>query len=232
MGKGGEGVSRIVAIVQARLASQRLPRKVLADICGRPMLQHVVERAQAIPGIDLVCLAVPEGEYADFFPVAVRCDVEIYEGPGRDVLARYAKVANATAADLVMRLTADCPLLAPEVCGDALQMVAEGPFDYATNDTTVSGWPDGLDVQVFTKDLLHRAHLEATDPYDREHVCPWIERNADTVAVLRRDTLPWAGPKLSVDTPEDLDRVRTVMARTHDCSWLSTAGAIRSLLTP
>lgn len=219
---------RVVAIIQARLGSIRLPRKILMDVCGKPMLQHVIERAQAIQGVDHVALAVP---YTDYFEiVGVLGDVvPIHIGPGADVLARYAKVAQETEADVIMRLTGDCPLIAPEVCESVLDLVVSHHCDYATNDTRSSGYPDGLDCQAFRLSLLEIANRQAKSLADREHVCTWIESPEcyGEPGMVLTTPRPWTGPKLSVDSQDDLDLVRRIMARVTDYSWLATREAVR-----
>tara|TARA_B100002003_G_scaffold158862_1_gene147381 strand:+ start:31 stop:780 length:750 start_codon:yes stop_codon:yes gene_type:complete len=162
-------MNRSVCIVQARMASTRLPGKVLLELAGRTVLSHVLERCQAIPGIDAVCCASPEG--ADCDPVvaeAERCGVEIFRGSEKDVLDRYYGAAKALNADFVLRVTSDCPLIDPELCGRVLAEVTSGRADFATNNIPVT-WPHGLDCEAFTFALLERAAGEAQAATEREH---------------------------------------------------------------
>lgn len=219
---------RCVAIVQARLGSSRLPNKVLALIEGKPMIQHVVERAQAIRGVNHVTLAVPEEELVEFYLVRAETGCGLVGGPRDDVLARYALAAGSSHAKVIVRLTGDCPLIAPDVCQDVLDH-REWKEPFASNDTRISGYPDGLDCEVFSKEMLELAHARATAAHDREHVTPWMSRNSDWPLIIFAPTGergPW--PKLSVDTQEDLDRVRRIMARipAGDYSWAATRKAI------
>lgn len=185
---------RVVAIVQARLGSQRFPNKILADLDGRPILAWVLDRASQIVGVDAVALAMPI--------------------PGRDendVLGRFLDVARAYKADVIVRLTADCPLLNPGVAAQVIRLFHDSGWEFVSNDTRVSGYPDGWDVEVFSIAALETAFLRAVDPLDREHVTRWMHANIENSVLYAQE--PWTGPKLSIDTPADLDVVR---------AWLHT----------
>lgn len=223
---------KAVCVVQARLSSTRLPNKVLAPIEGRPMLWHVLHRARMIHGIDQVVLSVPHAEREPLAAVAALLGVETYGGPHPDLLTAYAEVAAYTKAPLVMRITADCPLLDPWLCGLVLrhfeaqwanrfQDCDHGAAHYVANVGPDSDYPDGLDCEVFTGEDLVLAATLATAPYDRHHVTPWIRRERQTYYLriddpaLAKEAAAYAttGRKWSVDTQADLDHVRDVMAR-------------------
>ena len=215
--------ARTVCIVQARVGSTRLPGKVLAPIGGTPVLTHVLRRCQAIAGVDdVVCATVdgPDGE-----PVAALAkalDIAVFRGSETDVLARYHGAAHAAAADIVLRITSDCPLIDPEVCAAVLELRAEAAADYAANNMPPS-WPHGLDCEAFTIAALDEAKETARDPADREHVTPWIRRNR----AFRRVNLAGpggelAGQRWTLDYPEDLDFLRELHARMPgDARWPS-----------
>lgn len=201
---------RTICIVQSRLSSQRFPRKALADLNGRSLIWHVVNRAMQIRGVDRVVVAVP---YRDVGPMVevlgARMSVFGWRGDEADVLARFAAVAHRYEAEILVRLTGDCPVLDPVVACQVLELFhASQPCDFASNDTLISGYPDGFDVEVFSRAALERAAAEATVPADREHVTPWMKRNLRCVTLYNPE--PWTGPKkLSVDEPSDLETVRT-----------------------
>lgn len=170
-------MSRTVAIIQARLRSSRLPGKVLYELAGRPMIAVMVERVRRAAGIDQIVLAT--GAKPDNDPLATiaeRLGLPVYRGPEEDVLARYAGAAAAHCADIVVRLTADCPLADPEVIGAVIEKRATEGLDYCTNVKPPS-WPDGLDVSVFTRALLDQAAVAAKLELEREHVVPWMWAN-------------------------------------------------------
>jgi spore coat polysaccharide biosynthesis protein SpsF len=197
-------MSRTVCIIQARMASTRLPGKVLLELAERTVLFHVLERCRAIPGIDAVCCASPEG--ADCDPVvteAKRCGVEIFRGSEKDVLNRYYGAAKALQADFVLRVTSDCPLIDPELCGRVLAEVTSGRADFAVNNIPVS-WPHGLDCEAFTFALLERTSRESQIYAEREHVGLFM-RHASGV---RRTNVAAKGKDMShhrwtLDTPQD-----------------------------
>ena len=170
----------VACVIQARMTSTRLPGKMMLSLGGEPAIRHVLRRCQAIKGIDKVVCTVPEGDKST--PIkreAMALGVQIVTGSEHDVLSRYYHAAIAVKADIIMRVTGDCPLIDPEICGRVLALMDDG-VDYASN-VVPRGWPKGLDCEVFTFDALERAHKEADDPYDREHVCPWMQRNLHCV---------------------------------------------------
>jgi len=196
-----------LAIIQARLGSTRLPRKTLMDIGGKPMIQHVVERVQQIRGVDVVVLAVPHGEAAflPWAPIVVAPAVD-----EADVLGRFAAiVASHPDADPIMRISGDCPLLSPAICAQVLQLYQQTPgCHYAWN--VARGYVDGEDCEVVSREALLCAHAWARGPFDREHVTPWVRRNVDvaTLPATLRTGRREPPRKTSVDTLEDLERVR------------------------
>lgn len=203
-----------LAIVQARWASQRFPGKALADLHGQPVIWHVLMRAQAIPVVDRVVLALAEsdrdtplGQWAlTHAPGTVR----FVDRPVEDVLGRFAEIVRAEAPQYVCRVTGDCPALEPDVCARVWQFVQVGGCDYAWTDTASGAWPDGLDVEVMTAEALLRADADTPDAHDREHVTSWIRRYL-RVRALPPDPTYHGLPKVSIDTPEDLCRIRAWM---------------------
>lgn len=200
----------IAAIIQARLGSTRFPRKVLAPLCGKPVLAHVIERAARIPGIGCVVVA---GGGARFkvpgIPESVRWIFP--DIPEMDVLGRYALVAEEIGADVIVRITGDCPLLDPALAGVVLSRSFLGNPVYASNVYPTRTWPDGLDVEVFSRGILDRAARSTVDPFDREHVTPWIQRSAGPEIGWVRLPVDWSWLRLTVDTKEDLAWLETVM---------------------
>jgi spore coat polysaccharide biosynthesis protein SpsF (cytidylyltransferase family) len=192
-------------IVQARMRSTRLPGKILRKLAGRTVLERVLARCAAIRGIDLVCCATPDSPDSD--PVAEearRCGAVVVRGPENDVLARYDKAAREIGADVVMRVTSDCPLTDPDVDAQVLELFFRDNADYAANNLA-PGWPHGLDCEVFTAAALSQAAGEAREPHQREHVTPWLRSNPR----LRRAHLPWPESEPSqlrwtLDYEEDL----------------------------
>lgn len=195
-----------VAIIQARLGSSRLPNKVLMDLGGKPILGWVVNAAQKIPGVDLVVVATTDVTADD--AIANWCEdnaVSCYRGAETDVLARYLGAAKQAKADCIVRLTADCPLLDPHVCGQVVMLRAMTGADYASNISPPT-WPDGLDCEVFSASALEQAAAQAKCPTEREHVTPFLRSNRQRFS-HRNLTCPLPGlekERWSIDTLDDL----------------------------
>jgi spore coat polysaccharide biosynthesis protein SpsF (cytidylyltransferase family) len=212
-----------VAIVQARIGSTRLPGKVLRDLNGMPVLGHVLKRASAIPGIDALCCAVPDGaENEAIVEVAQRFGALVTRGPEADVLERYRISAMACGATVVMRITSDCPLLDPKVSGMVLSKLLASGADYVSNVDPRS-WPRGLDTEALTGVVLDRMAAATSDEYDREHVTPWLRK----ISGIRRCNvaLPddrYAGWRWTLDYEEDLQFAREVLARVAAPPHLAT----------
>lgn len=201
---------RIVAIVQSRLGSSRLPGKALLTLGGKPMLAHVLERAHAIRDVDSVVLATSDSlRDESLIPVASASGTPVWVGSEWDVLGRMHDAAKACNADVIMRLTGDCPFLAPEVCDEVIGAFRSTECDYMSNDTSRSGFPDGMDCEVFSMHALAMATVHATNRQDREHVTPWIRRMLRCGLYLCADG-DYSARKLSVDTPENYQYAKEV----------------------
>ena len=206
---------KTIAIIQARMGSTRLPGKVLADLGGRPVIGWVTRGALAIPGIDGVAVATSDQAADD--QLAGWCaenGIPCHRGPEDDVLARYLLAARAEKAEAVMRLTADCPLLDPQVCGLVLALLKRGDCEYACNFDPRS-WPDGLDCEAFTIALLEDAAANARLPSEREHVTPYMRANRHHFQVAQA-TCPLPGvaeERWTLDTPEDMAFLDAVVRR-------------------
>jgi spore coat polysaccharide biosynthesis protein SpsF (cytidylyltransferase family) len=207
-------MKRTIAIIQARIGSTRLPGKSLMDLCGEPVLSHVLRRCQAIPGVDGVCCATTTNPRDDAVAeLTTALGARPFRGSEDNVLARYRDVAVAMEADIVLRVTGDCPLIDPGVCGRVLALRAEHDADFATNNMPPS-WPHGLDCEAFTAALLRRAADEATSPDDREHVTPWMRRrDAIRKVNLRSEQKDIAHHRWTLDYPEDLEFLRALIGR-------------------
>jgi spore coat polysaccharide biosynthesis protein SpsF len=216
-------MSKTACIIQARLGSTRLPGKVLEPLGAASVLEHVLLRCRAIDGVDQVVCATVEGVDGDAVASAAEMlDVAVYRGSEKDVLARYHGAAHMVDADVVMRVTSDCPLIDPEVCAAVLKLRADAGADYAANNMPPS-WPHGLDCEAFTIEALDEAAALAVLDEDHEHVTPWIRRND----AYQRVNLAGPGGRLTthrwtLDYPEDLAFLRAVYER------LPAGGASRS----
>ena len=226
---------RTVIIIQARINSSSLPGKVMMDLAGQPLLAHVVRRCQRSKLSDAVVVATstePSDE-----PISLLCGkigVQCFRGPLDDVLARYVGAARMSLADVVVRVTADCPLIDPDIIDACIAAFGEKPLDYVSNVNPLRTFPRGLDVEVFSLRALLKAQAEATTPYEREHVTPYLWENkrgefAIGAAVLAPDAYrkPY---RLAVDYPEDFALIEELYTRcAQGDALVSTAHVIACL---
>jgi len=197
----------VVAVVQARMTSSRLPGKVLKPLAGAPLIRRVLERILRIEGMDAVVVALAEGAAHDaVIPALDGLNVMVVRGSETDVLARSAAAARAAKAATVMRITSDCPLIDPEVSARVLAAYVAGrPSGIRYARTAFdSGYPLGFDTEVFDAEALYEAEAQASDPYEREHATPYIWRRPKQFPATIVDAQPnrrhW---RLVVDTLDD-----------------------------
>src|SRR4051812_44806684 len=208
-------MTKTVCIAQARMSSTRLPGKVLKDINGRPTLSWVVESAEAAPGVDEVIVATTTKSADD--PIAHWCsknDIRLFRGSEDDVLSRYMGAIAETDAEIIVRLTSDCPLLDPNVIGEVIQLRKMKGAMYATN-TDPPTYPDGLDVEVFTREALEIANREAIRGSDRDTVTRFIVRNRHRfpAANLVCPLPDLVRERWVLDSPEDYEFICKVAQR-------------------
>ncbi len=206
---------RVVAVIQARLGSTRLPGKTLADIAGKPMLARVIERARAIAGLDGIVLATTDKPGDDRLVAFAReAGLPCVRGSESDVLDRFHVALAAYPADVVVRVTPDCPLLDPEVSGRVLAEFRrlQSRADYVSNIHPPT-YPDGLDTEVFSRAALETAWKDARLASDREHVTPFIWRQAWRFRLANvANATDLSAQRWTVDTAGDLEFVRAVYA--------------------
>lgn len=226
-------MSRIVAIIQARMTSTRLPGKVMLPLAGRPMLLRVLDRVCAIAGIDAVCVAVPEGSVHDPVEALARQKekVVVTRGPEQDVLRRYALAARALEAETVVRITSDCPLLDPAVSASVIAAYRSAGATLARTALS-SGFPHGFDTEVFAARLLFEADREAREDEEREHVTPFFWNRPERYPAIFVDRIPdrrmW---RLTVDTPADLKLAEAIYQELGNADPLFGLAAIETLLS-
>jgi spore coat polysaccharide biosynthesis protein SpsF len=208
-----------VAIIQARMGSSRLPGKVLATVEGDSVLGHTVARARAIAGVDEVVVATTVGRPDDAVVAeAARLGVVCTRGSEDDVLLRYVEAASERDADVIVRITSDCPLLDPQVSARVVaaldaRLASGEPVDYVSN-TIERRYPRGLDTEAFTWTALSRAHGMAHAAREREHVTLYMyEHRAEFALASVAGEVDHSAHRWTVDTESDLRLVREVYAR-------------------
>lgn len=210
---------RVVAIIQARMGSTRLPGKVLLDIDGVPMLARVVNRVRMARLIDDVVVATSLDKADDEIALyCVRKDINHARGSNEDVLSRYLDVAEEFQAEVIVRITADCPLMDPEIIDKTVEhFLAHEGVDFGSNrgkGAINRTYPIGMDVEVFTRDALERAGIEALQDYEREHVTPYFYEVPGRFRTVSIDSDgDYGHMRWTVDTREDLKFVHQIYLR-------------------
>lgn len=206
-------MQRVVCIIQARMGSTRLPGKVAMDLAGKPMLARVVERAREIENVSEVVVATStlSGD-EKIIEIAERIDVPVFRGSESDVLARYYDAALDYRAENVVRITADCPLLDPDVSGLVVSEFLKELPDYASN-TIHRTYPRGLDTEILPMGVLEQAHREASDKPDREHVTRFVWSRPEKFNLLSvKGEKDYSSHRWTVDTPEDFELIQKIYA--------------------
>jgi spore coat polysaccharide biosynthesis protein SpsF len=233
---------RVVAIIQGRMGSSRLPGKILADIAGQPMLQRVFIRTSRAASVTETIFATTTDSSDD--PVAEYCGfsgIPFMRGNLYDVLDRYYQAAKEFKADVVVRITADCPVIDPALIDDVVNTLIDGEYDFVCNRLPPPWhrtYPIGLDTEACTFKVLAKAWKEAKEPQHREHAMPYfyegveLTRQSRTLetgisprgfnVALLHHTTDFGDYRWTVDTPEDLEFMRQVYSRfdgRDDFSW-------------
>ena len=218
-------------IVQARMTSTRLPGKVLLPLAGEPMLTRLIERLRRAERSDGIVIATTANASDD--PIAALCaqlGVPCHRGSEHDVLSRYADAARLHGADVVVRITSDCPLIHPALVDQVIAAYEEGDSDYVSNMLPPT-WPYGMAVEVFSAAALQQAHAEATQAAEREHVTPFLYWHPERYR-LRNVASPvdLSHHRWTVDTPEDYELVRRLFETLHPINPEFTQDHILTLL--
>ena len=218
----------VTCVVQARVGSSRLPGKILAEVGGQPMLALLLRRLAPLRPDHMVVATTTSRDDDAIEETAASVGVEVLRGPADDVLARFGRVLDQFPASSVVRITADCPFVDAGLVRAALAVRSATDADYVSN-TLVRTFPDGLDVEVLAADALRAADAEADDPIEREHVTPFVYRRPERF-VLRslRHSANLGHLRWTVDTSEDLERVRQIAERIGraDFGWQEALSAV------
>jgi len=203
----------VVATIECRMTSSRLPGKVMMESCGIPMLAHMVERVRRVERLDDLVLATTVNDADDcIVELSDQIGVKSYRGSETDVLKRVLNAAGSADADVIVELTGDCPLIDPDIVAQTLDLYLNNECDYVNNDIPMS-FPMGMDVEVFSMELLRIADREEQRPLGREHVSSFFVGNRRR---FRHLTLPappslyWPDLRLTLDQREDFELIDAV----------------------
>jgi len=215
-----------VAIIQARMNSSRLPGKVLKQVSGRPLISFMYERVSSSEELDYVVVATSQESSDDpIYEYCIKHAIPCQRGSLDDVLDRYYTVAEMMSADIVVRLTGDCPVIAPKVIDELVKVYKKGGYDYVANTAPPDGvtFPEGMDVEVFSMAALKRAWNEAKKPSDREHVTFYFWKNPDIFSCYRYDLEEdYSMFRLTVDYPQDFELIEKILMELYEDDPLFT----------
>lgn len=207
---------KVVFITQARMGSTRLPGKVMRIVEGQTVLYWFLKRAQRCKTPDLICVATTENHADDAIVEHVEKHfpgIHITRGSEQDVLSRYALAARETNADIIIRVTSDCPFMDWDLVDQCVNTLIEKKVDAVR--TIKDDFPIGLDVEVFTRQGLETANKKAADQAEREHVGPYIYRtHAEEFKIkwIENEGPPWSKCRLTLDYAEDFEFVKKLYA--------------------
>jgi len=227
---------KIVAIIQARMTSSRLPGKVLIDIAGIPMLYHVIKRVSSAKMVDQIVVATtidPADDQIEDF--CISNSILCFRGHPFDVLDRYYQAASKFQADIIVRITADCPIMDPTLIDSLIQSFLDLDVDFAANRLPPPwkrSFPIGLDIEIVHFKALGKAWKEAQSQFEREHVMPYLYDQPGRFKIFLSHHEPDGGEKRwTVDTPQDLELINKIFESFSpriDFSWLEVIDLFKS----
>lgn len=193
------------------MSSSRFPGKVMTKVNDLPVIAWQVKRLMKARNIHRLVVATSNDKSDDVLANYLKSiNVSVYRGSLNDVLSRFVQVAELSPEEFLVRLTADCPLIMPEICDEVIEKFLSGRFDYVSN-TIVPTFPDGCDVEIFTKKVLQQISHLPTTTEEREHVTMKIYRNRDLFRIGNlKNTTDDSSHRWTLDYPEDLQFVRKV----------------------
>lgn len=197
---------KIVASIEARMTSSRLPGKVLMQaINGMSMLEFMVQRVKKSQLIDQIIVATTINDTDDpIFNICQKLSINCYRGSEDDVLLRVLNAHKSVNSQIIVELTGDCPLIDPKIIDQVIEIYLNNNFDYVSN-SHIRSFPDGVDVQVFSFDILKEISTKTKEPYDRENVSSYIYRSGEysLKAIIANKELFWPELRITLDDRGD-----------------------------
>lgn len=224
---------KVVAIIQARMGSTRLPGKVMKEILGKPVILWDLDRISLSKLVDEIVVAIPYGEENDVIVDMINeynDKIVTIRGSEDDVLDRYYQAAVQTNADIVVRITSDCPLIDPVVIDNVIEHFLDNNCDYCSNSLTRT-YPRGLDTEVFSFKVLGEVWNKAKKDYEREHVTPYIIENMDKFKLLNvANDIDFSHLRWTLDTKDDFEFISAVYKRIYPKKQLFLMDDVLELL--
>lgn len=202
--------SKTIAIIQARMGSTRLPGKVMRQVLGVPLIKTLIQRLQLAKSINQIVLATSTESVNDSLDTFVSgLGIPVFRGSETDVLARYFHAAKPYQPETIIRITGDCPLIDPVLIDRMVEEFKNQKIDYLA--TASDCFPDGLDTEVFKFSALEEAQNKATNPFEREHVTPFLKTLDSFKKAVYRENGNYSDQRWTVDEPEDFEVIRNIL---------------------
>lgn len=205
---------KIIATIEARMTSSRLPGKVLLQAVGKPMLEHLINRLRAVPSLDGIVLATTVNSTDNVLEEFARqVGIGCYRGSEDDVMSRVIGAAESAGAEVVVEITGDCPIIDPQIVEQTIRMFLGNNADYVSN-SIIRSYPDGMDTQVFKLKTLQKSASITNDPLDHEHVTLHMCKNPDIfsqVHLIAPPELHWPELGLTLDEPADYELIKNII---------------------
>ena len=206
---------KIVATIEARMTSTRLPGKVMLPALGRPMLGHLISRLKTVQSIDEIVLATTINDTDDIIVEFARQEgIKVFRGSEEDVFSRVIGAAESEHADVVVEISGDCPIIDPDLVEQTIRVFLRNENAVYCANSYVSSYPDGMDTQVMYLESLKRSYEMTSDSIDREHVSRYIVRNPQLfphVYLIAPPSQHWPGLGLTLDEWNDYELLRTII---------------------
>lgn len=208
-----------VIIIQARMGSTRLPGKVMMKLKGKSMLEQLINRLRNCINVDDIIVATSVEEKDDSIEQECkRINVNCFRGSEDNVLSRYYYAAKESNADVIIRITADCPVMDYKIIDNMLEKFMKSNTDYMSNfDILENTFPRGMDVEIISKNALDKTYKEATQEFEKEHVTPYIYRNPDKFILMGySNSRDLSNYRFTVDTKEDFELIQIIYDNLYD----------------
>jgi spore coat polysaccharide biosynthesis protein SpsF len=209
---------KTIVIIQARTGSSRLPGKVLFELEGRTVLEHVIKRCQAADVGEVIVATTTSFEDLSILKICAQMGVSCFCGSENDVLDRFVRCSVKHWGEHIVRITADCAMIDPQIIKRTVGYYFNSSprADYCASRMNPTAYPDGMDVEIFNFRILRSAARNATSQYDREHVTTWIKRNEKAVRVnIPSKEMFDESIRLSIDTREDYEFAKKVYGKLY-----------------
>lgn len=210
---------KIIAIIEARMTSTRLPGKVMRKICGKSVLELLVERLKRSKLIQEIVIATTLNKSEDIIVhLCRRLKIRCYRGSENDVLKRVLEAALTNKADIIVEITGDCPLVEPTVVDECIRKFLTGKYNYVSTGCLETTFPNGLSVQVFPTKVLAEVNALTNNPIDHEHVSLYIYKHPERYRlgnVKARGDLYWPELAITLDTPADFKLIKIIFEKLY-----------------